>query len=353
MPAMLSAQRPDRALLSSLVLVMMMLVSLVDTEPCRANPIGKLYDKINPSVVVIHTVERGRSKTNPNVSSTEIGLGSGVVISSDGLIMTAAHVVQVADAVEVKFLSGAIEDAEIVGVVAWADVALLKVKKVPDDLVVAPFGDSDRVSVGDQVFVIGAPRNLDHTLTVGYISGKRSSRFAGSPYAPEFLQTDAAINEGNSGGPMFNAQGQLVGIVSQYITVSGGSEGLGLSTAINVARELLIKAQPFWLGAELYMLHGHMAAAVNVPQKDALLIQRIAKGSPADQAGLKPGSIRIQTAEGPLLLGGDIVLSIGGVPVTDNLIVTERQMRDVPKGGSIQLEVLRKGRIIPIAIKKQ
>ena len=96
-----------------------------------------------------------------------------------------------------------------------------------------------------------------------------------------------------------------------------------------------------------------MAAAVNVPQKDALLIQRIAKGSPADQAGLKPGSIRIQTAEGPLLLGGDIVLSIGGVPVTDNLIVTERQMRDVPKGGSIQLEVLRKGRIIPIAIKKQ
>jgi serine protease Do len=314
MPAMLSAQRPDRALLSSLVLVMMMLVSLVDTEPCRANPIGKLYDKINPSVVVIHTVERGRSKTNPNVSSTEIGLGSGVVISSDGLIMTAAHVVQVADTVEVKFLSGAIEDAEIVGMVAWADVALLKVKKVPDDLVVAPFGDSDRVSVGDQVFVIGAPRNLDHTLTVGYISGKRSSRFAGSPYAPEFLQTDAAIN---------------------------------------VARELLIKAQPFWLGAELYMLHGHMAAAVNVPQKDALLIQRIAKGSPADQAGLKPGSIRIQTAEGPLLLGGDIVLSIGGVPVTDNLIVTERQMRDVPKGGSIQLEVLRKGRIIPIAIKKQ
>jgi serine protease Do len=314
MPAMLSAQRPDRALLSSLVLVMMMLVSLVDTEPCRANPIGKLYDKINPSVVVIHTVERGRSKTNPNVSSTEIGLGSGVVISSDGLIMTAAHVVQVADTVEVKFLSGAIEDAEIVGMVAWADVALLKVKKVPDDLVVAPFGDSDRVSVDDQVFVIGAPRNLDHTLTVGYISGKRSSRFAGSPYAPEFLQTDAAIN---------------------------------------VARELLIKAQPFWLGAELYMLHGHMAAAVNVPQKDALLIQRIAKGSPADQAGLKSGSIRIQTAEGPLLLGGDIVLSIGGVPVTDNLIVTERQMRDVPKGGSIQLEVLRKGRIIPIAIKKQ
>ena len=135
--------------------------------------LSDVFAQVNPSVVVIHTVERGRLKSNPDISSTEIGLGSGVLISEDGLVLTAAHVVQVADAVEAKFLDGSIVEATVEGSVTWADVAVLRLSSVPDSARPATMGDSDQVRIGDRVFVIGAPRNLEHTLTVGYVSGIR------------------------------------------------------------------------------------------------------------------------------------------------------------------------------------
>lgn len=334
-------------------LPLLFLLFLLCPPGLSANPIGKIYKNVNPSVVVIHTVERGRSKTEPNKTATEIGLGSGVVVSSEGLIITAAHVVQVADAVEVKFIDGTIIGAQVVGTVVWADVALLKLDRNPENMVVAEYGDSNAVNVGDQVFVIGAPRNLDHTLTVGYVSGKRSSSIAKSPWAPEYIQTDAAINEGNSGGPMFNYQGKLIGIVSQYITVSGGSEGLGLTTAINVARALLIDRPPFWTGIEFQLLEGTMAGAFNIPQKEGLLVQRIAKASPAHIAGFKPGPIRITTTKGPLMIGGDIILEVDGQKVTNNVIAIEETIQKSPASEPINFKIMRKGQIKHLEMMKK
>lgn len=311
--------------------------------------LSEVFARVNPSVVVIHTVERGRLKSNPDVTATEIGLGSGVLVSADGLVLTAAHVVQVADAVEAKFLDGTIVEAAVEGTVPWADVALLRLVRVPAGARPAPLGDSDRVRIGDRVFVIGAPRNLEHTLTVGYVSGIRTSKHlsdAGHPV--HFIQTDAAINEGNSGGPLFTVDGELVGIVSHMVTLSGGSEGLGLAVAINAARNLLLRQDSFWTGLELYHVTGALAAALNIPQPAALLVQRVARRSPGERAGFLAGTIRIETGRETLLIGGDAVLAIQGQPVTDNPALMEKVVRQVDKGEPITFTVLRRGESITL-----
>jgi len=215
------------------------MVSLLGlTTLSEAKSLSKVFKQVNPAVVVILTKEHGYSKLHPGetITVTKGGLGSGVVISEDGLVMTSAHVVNVADEVSVHFLDGSKVLAKVISSASQADVALLRLDSVPDDLVAADLGDSDKVSIGDEIFVVGAPYGVDHTLTVGYMSGRRRPKGACSQLVPlEFLQTDAAINQGNSGGPMFSMDGRLIGIVSHILSRSGGSEGLGFATSINSA----------------------------------------------------------------------------------------------------------------------
>src|SRR2546428_13848763 len=193
------------------------------------------------------------------------GLGSGVLISPDGKILTAAPVVQTADAIEVEFLTGEPLRAPVLSSEPSADVALLQLEKAPRGPFVAKIGDSDSVEIGAPVFVVGAPLGASHTLTVGYISARRkpNATLSGMSRA-EFFQTDAAINQGNSGGPLFNMQGEVIGIVSYILSHSGGSEGLGFAVTSKVARQLL-EQKSFWSGVSGYMLSGDLAQGFNVP----------------------------------------------------------------------------------------
>lgn len=321
----------------------------------QAETVSHLFQKVNASVVVIYTVERGRLADNPEETGTTIGVGSGVVVSADGLIMTAAHVVQVADAVEVKFQSGVTVPARVIQSVPWADLALLRLEKTPENLSFAPLGDSNQMEIGDRIFIIGAPRNFDHTLSVGYISAKRSANmFSGSQEGYEYFQTDAAIDVGNSGGPMFNMNGEVVGIVSQFFSLSGSSAALGLALASNTARELLLERKPFWSGMDLYPLSGPMATALNVPQPFGLLVQRVAKHSPAQRAGIRAGTIRITTKEGPLLIGGDIILAVEKIRIqgegTHIRDIQKKIQHRVGAGKPIRTQVLRNGEIIEIEL---
>lgn len=137
----------------------------------------------------------------------------------------------------VRFLDDTTSKASIVSSAAQADVALLQLDNVPPDLSPAMLGDSDAAEVGDQILIIGAPYGIRHTMTVGYISGRRQSQSPCPSMTPfEFLQTDAAINQGNSGGPMLNMQGRVIGIVSRILSRSGGSEGLGFAVGINMEK---------------------------------------------------------------------------------------------------------------------
>ena len=316
----------------------------------EAKSLKNVFQQVNPSVVVIVTKESGSSRLMTDKPDIKEGLGSGIVVSNEGLVMTAAHVVQMADAVNVFFLDGSKVTAKVVSSAQQADVALLKLSYVPDNLQVAEFGDSDQVSIGDEVFIVGAPYGVDHTLTVGYLSGRRVSAGVCDQLTPiEFLQTDASINMGNSGGPMFSMDGKLIGIVSHILSQSGGSEGLGFAITINTAKALLLEQKTFWVGLDVYLVSGDLAKALNVPQEAGLLIQRVANESPGHKLGFRPGNIPIQIGRQKLLIGGDIVLEVQGMPISVDIKKTceiRDTMGGLGNGERIDFKVLRGGEIV-------
>src|SRR5260221_5306534 len=236
-------------------LLMFLCCALVGLAPAAAadRTLSDVFKRVTRAVLEIHTqgTEVARDGTARQVSVA--GLGSGVLISPDGKVLTAAHVVQTADAIEVEFLSGEKLRARVVSSEPAADVALLQLERAPREAFVAKIGDSDAVEIGDQIFVVGAPLGVSHTLTVGYISGRRrpNCTFGGMSLA-EYFQTDAAINPGNSGGPMFDMKGEVIGLVSYNLSQSGGSEGLGFALTSKVASQLMIGERSFWSGVNGY-----------------------------------------------------------------------------------------------------
>jgi len=205
-------------------------------SPVQAQGVVSAFQRVNGSVVLVRA--KGKDLTAQGGSSVLVKfneVGSGVLVSSDGKVLTAAHVVQIADEVTVHFLGGETETARVIASEPRADLALLQLSRVPAGVQPAPMGDSNIVQVGEQVFIVGAPYGIAHSLTVGYVSGrhKPNTIYAEIPLA-EFLQTDAAINQGNSGGPMFNLNGEVIGIVSHIISKSGGFEGLGFVVSSNM-----------------------------------------------------------------------------------------------------------------------
>ncbi|MCB9881991.1 MAG: trypsin-like peptidase domain-containing protein [Planctomycetes bacterium] len=267
----------------------------------------RLYAKALPSVVTIQTATR---RSGLLVQS---GLGSGVVISKHGHLLTAEHVVSDEDVILVKGSDGVPRPASILFSEPGADVALLKLDQPPDDLVPVVMGDSETLAVGQSLYVIGSPRGLENTLTSGLLSGFRDfNRLYDGTIRVRFLQTDAAINSGNSGGPVFDSGGQLVGIASRISTSSGGSEGLGFVVAINGIRKLLALEGRTWTGFQgVFLSKEQLATLFNMDREGGLLVQRVVSGSPADQAGLRAGTYPVQYAGQTILLGGDLILEVG------------------------------------------
>jgi S1-C subfamily serine protease len=287
--------------------------------PAAAEPsLADVFARVDPSVVEIHTTQTAPTGQGQTRWVTGRSLGSGFLISGDGKIMTAAHVVQTADAIEVQYVDGQVSAATILASDPAADVALIVAEQVPEGIEPLVLADSDAVRVGEQVFVIGAPLGVSHTLTVGYISARRANDKVLSGLMPvDLLQTDAAINTGNSGGPMFNMRGEVIGVVSRIISRTGGSEGLGFVVTSNLAREVVLERPTMWSGLEGQVLSGELAQAFNVPQAAGVLVQRVATGSPASLLGLRPGTIQAQVGDTVMLIGGDIILEVQGIAVGD------------------------------------
>jgi S1-C subfamily serine protease len=304
--------------------------------------------------VLLHTVERVINKSARE--GFQHGIGSGVIVSSKGLIMTAAHVVNLSDALLVKLNDGRRYTAHVKSTAPMADVALVQMDSPPPDLPVADLGNSDQTRIGEMVFVLGAPYGADHTLTVGYISAKRSTQALSNAFLPvNLIQTDAAINQGNSGGPLFNLKGQVVGIVSHIMSRSGGFEGLGFTVAINTAKELLLEKPSFWMGWEVILLTGDLAKALNLPQESGLLVQRVAENSLAKDMGLKGGTLPVILGDQKLLLGGDIVLCVQERNIcTDptKMISLNNAIESLPPQSPIKFTVLREGKIINLTLRK-
>lgn len=317
-----------------------------------ASDLSNVFKRVDPAVVVIQTKESVTLDSKEGVKKINTGgLGSGIIIDKSGLIMTAAHVVDNADQVNVHLADGRDFSATIISTSTMADVALIQLNDPPKDLVFVKPWDSNNVKTGEQVFVIGSPYGLEHTLTVGYLSGRRITDGEDSLMDLEFLQTDAAVNQGNSGGPLFNKDGQLIGIVSHIRTQSGGNEGLGFAASINMAKRLMLDEGPFWFGAQFIPLTEKFTQALNIPYKEALLVQRVAKGSLGDALGLREGSIPVEVKKNTILLGGDAVVEIGGDTIYINRAGRERLFKyihSIAPGGEISMVVMRDGKKVTL-----
>jgi serine protease Do len=338
-----------KRLLSAVLLALV----IAPAPPAAAQGLVPTFKRVNPSVVII------RARWKEVGSSGQIGgvneVGSSVLISPDGKVITAAHVVQTADEITAEFLGGEVVNARVIASEPEADVSLLQLDRVPAKALVARFGNSDRAEVGDQIFIIGAPYGIAHTLSVGYVTGRRKPNTVYSEMAlAEFFQTDAAINPGNSGGPMFNMAGEVIGIASHNITKSGGSEGLGFVVTINMARRLLLEQRSFWSGMSGVIIGGQVARALNLPQAVGLMVQQVAANSPAAQMDLRAGVIPASIEGKSFLLGGDIILAVQEQEIgTETYEALQARLRSLPRGSTISVVVLRDGRPVTLNTVKE
>jgi serine protease Do len=328
--------------------------ALSATAQSPTPPLRDVFRRVRPSVVVIATRQKELAPEGHRGFVDLQGLGSGVVISEGGHVLTAAHVVQTAEQIVVSFSESVVVPARVIASSPASDVALLQLERVPDGLVAARLGDSNRLEIGDPVFVVGHPFGLDYTLTAGVLSARRRPRkTAGTMALGEVFQTDAAVNLGNSGGPMFNMQGEVVGIVSALVSKSGGFEGLGFATPSNVARQLLLDQKAFWTGVDGYFVDGEMAGVLNLPQPAGYLVERVAGSSPGSDLGLHPGSFRVTIEGEAVVLGGDVVLEVLGIPIVDEAALEKVRaaMARLSAGDRLTVKVLRDGKVVELSTR--
>ena len=309
------------------------------------------YRRVSTSVVVIRA--RGQEVTaEGTVRFKEIG--SGVLISADGKVATAAHVVQTMENITVEFLGEEPVPARVIASEQWADISILQVSVVPRDATVAKLADSDPVRIGDPVFIVGAPYGLSYSLSEGIISARWAPNTVTKDFPlAEFFQTDAVINTGNSGGPMFSRAGELIGIISHNITKSGGSEGLGFVVTSNTVKSLLVERRRGWFGVDLMLVSGAMAQALNVPQAGGFLVKQVVKDSIGGRIGLKGGD-RIGIVDGQhIVVGGDILLSVQGVTMAsaDDRPSVLKALEALQVGEDLRVTILRGDKVMELTTK--
>jgi S1-C subfamily serine protease len=281
-------------------------------------------------------------------------IGSGVLISADGKIATAAHVVHTMNEIMVEFLGDEPVRARVIGSEPRADISLIQVSVVPRDAVVAKLTDSDPIRVGDSVFIVGAPYGLSHSLSTGIIS----ARWAPDTVTPdfplaEFFQTDAVINTGNSGGPMFSRAGDLIGIVSHNISKSGGSEGLGFVVTANTFRHLLIEKTRRWYGLDALLVTGAMAEQLDVPQPGGFLVKKVVPDSAGSRLGLRGGN-RVGLLDGQkTVVGGDVILAVQGLTTAsnDDMAKVLQALENLKPGETLRVKVLRDKKVQELTLK--
>jgi S1-C subfamily serine protease len=330
--------------------LMLLLLAVGWSASAQSPDVAEVFRQVAPSVVVVRA--RGREVSGERGVVTFSETGSGVLVSADGKIMTAAHVVHAMDEITAETVGGQTLTARVIASEPAADLSLIQLEQAPAGLSVARMADSDGVRVGDPVIVVGAPYGLSRSLSVGWISARwaPNTMYRAMPLA-EFFQTDAVINTGNSGGPMFNLRGEVVGIVSHNISKSGGSEGLGFVVTMNTARQLLLETRSFWSGLEGQLLTEDLADLFNIPTRVfGYLVRTVAKGSPAEVIGLRGGTTSATIGGHSLVVGGDIVLEVAGVPVNSasDLVTIRDRLRQLTGGQTFPVSVLRAGRVLQL-----
>jgi serine protease Do len=263
------------------------------------------------------------------------GLGTGFIIDAKGLIITNNHVISNADKITVKTMDNKEFEATLVGRDSLTDLALLKIDPKGTRLTVLKLGDSDKLEIGEWAVAIGSPQGLEWTVTAGIISAKGRNLGAG-PY-DSFIQTDASINQGNSGGPLINMNGEVIGVNTMIVA---NSQGLGFAVPSNMLKNLLPqlmegRVRRGWLGITLQSLDDNLAKSFNLDNTEGALVADVIKGDPADLAGVK---------------SGDVIKKADGKDVIDSRDLTQFVGGKKP-GDTVRLAIIRDGKNININVK--
>jgi Do/DeqQ family serine protease len=298
-------------------------------ESAKVVTYAEAAQKALPSVVHVFTTKAVKTPQHPLMNDPvfrhffgdrlgsqpqrQMGLGSGVIVSEDGVVLTNNHVVEAADEIEVSLNDGGKYPATVIGSDPESDLAVLRVR-APTKLPAASFGANDALRIGDVVLAIGNPFDVGQTVTMGIVSALGRSQLGINTFE-NFIQTDAAINPGNSGGALVDANGNLVGINTAIYSRSGGSLGIGFAIPASIARSVMEQivangsVTRGWVGVEVQELTPELAESFKAPSTGGALIAGVMRGSPADRGGVRPGDVllevdgkRVKDASGMLQL---------------------------------------------------
>src|SRR5215213_819838 len=321
-------------------------VSSLNRTPALQTSYADLVDRDAPAVVTVRSERRVRvpeqfpfmgmpflGEVQPRPQDRiERGLGSGVIVSADGYILTNDHVIEGAEDIRVELTDNRTLPAKVIGSDAPSDLAVLKIDA--SYLPVRPLGNSDQVRVGDVVLAIGNPLGVGQTVTMGIISAKGRQTGISDGSFEDFLQTDAPINQGNSGGALINTNGELIGINSQIISPSGGNIGIGFAVPANMAKSVMEQlinngqVRRGQLGIVVLKIPSEEASKLGVNQGPGVVVYQVQSGSAADRAGLRQG---------------DVITALSGTAITDPNTFRNMIASSGP-GSEVTLTVKRDGR---------
>lgn len=254
------------------------------------------------------------------------GQGSGFIVDPAGYVVTNHHVVGRADGVKVELADGRVLDAKVVGSDPQTDIALLKVEAGSAPLPFVRFGDSDAARVGEWVLAMGNPFGLEGTATTGIVSA-RGRQIGAGPY-DDFLQTDAAVNPGNSGGPLFNTQGEVIGVNTAIFSPSGASAGIGFAVPAKLTQQVIAqlretgRVERGWLGVSMQRMDEELARAVQAPEAKGALVAQVEPDSPAAKGGLKAGDVVVGFDGKTVATPRDLAMAVAGVAPGASATVT-------------------------------
>ena len=333
-----------------LIAVCAMVALALGTQAAKAGPesFADLAEQLSPSVVNISTaqnVETGKGNDSPiddlfrelnphgrdGAPRRVQSLGSGFVISADGLVVTNNHVIEDADEITVNFPNGLSLQAKVVGTDPQTDIAVLKIEH-DAPLPFVSFGDSSIARVGDWVIAIGNPLGFAGSVSAGIISARNRDINAGR--YDDFIQTDAAINRGNSGGPLFNMDGEVIGVNTAIVSPTGGSIGIGFSVPSNLAASVVDQLQNFgvtrrgWLGVRIQTVNEELAEALGMEKAMGALVAEVTPGGPAEDSGLE---------------AGDVIIKFDGKDV-EEMRDLPRMVADTDVDKAVRVVVFRKGK---------
>lgn len=344
-----------RAVLAALAATCLAFLAIPAALAQPRDGFGDLADRLSPAVVNISAAQRMRAEAslptfppgsplerfndllgdNPRVANS---LGSGFIIDASGLVVTNNHVIEEADEVEVVFTDGRTLPADIVGVDPATDLAVLRIRGGSGDFPFVRFGDSDAARVGDWVIAIGNPFGLGGSLTAGVISAR--GREIGGRY-DDYLQTDVAINRGNSGGPLFDMDGRVVGVNTAIFSPTGASVGISFSIPSNIAAPVVRQLSQFgetrrgWLGVNVQAVTADTAEALGLSSPRGAIVSRVDPDGPAYAAGIERG---------------DLILAFDGEIVPDDRRLP-RMVADTPIGSRVSIDVLRRGEPLSLEVE--